>query len=131
MNIKSGEVVLDDELIGSRAHDVNQARWTQSLRNADKDIIVADCFACAHTGCMFGRRLLVVGKSDQDNVSELYKRLPVLFSQDHDVRLKMDRGFGGKNNVTTVGVLGYSVRFKNALYLPRSRHGIYYKDEEQ
>eukprot|EP00956_Cyclotella_meneghiniana_P023507 scaffold45852_cov83-Cyclotella_meneghiniana.AAC.1 len=109
MNRKSGEVVLDDELIGSRARDVNQARQTHSLRKAGKDGIVADCFACAHTGCMLGMRLRVVGESDQDNVAALCKRLPVLSSQDHDVRLKMDRGFGSKKNVTTVGALGYSM----------------------
>jgi hypothetical protein len=53
MNRKCGEVVLDDELIGSRACDVNQARQTHSLRKAGKDGVVADCFACAHTGNMF------------------------------------------------------------------------------
>jgi hypothetical protein len=50
MNRNCGEVVLDDELIGSRARDVNQARQTHSLRKAGKDGVVADCFACAHTG---------------------------------------------------------------------------------
>ena len=55
MNRKSGAVVLDDELIGSRARHVNQARQTHSLRKAGKDGIVADCFAGAHTGrCSHG-----------------------------------------------------------------------------
>jgi hypothetical protein len=58
---------------------------------------------------MLGMRLRVVGETDQNNVLELCKCLPVLSSQNHDVRLKMDRGFGGKKNVTTVGVLGYSM----------------------
>ena len=49
MNRKCGEVVLDDELIGSCSRDVNQARQTHSLRKAGKDGVVADCFACAHT----------------------------------------------------------------------------------
>mgnify|MGYP006157597089 CR=1 FL=1 len=103
------EVVLEDELIGSRARDVNQARQTHSQRKAGKDGVVADCFACAHTGIMLGMRLRVIGETDQNNVLELCKRLPVLLSQNHDVRLKMDHGFGGKKNVTTVGVLGYSM----------------------
>ena len=58
---------------------------------------------------MLGMRLRVIGKSDQNNVLELCKNLPVLSSQNHDVRLKMGCGFGGKKNVTTVGVLGYSM----------------------
>ena len=76
MNRKCGEVVLDDELIGSRARGVNQARQTHSLRKAGKDGVVADCFACAHTGIMLGMRLPVVGESDQNIILELCKRLP-------------------------------------------------------
>jgi hypothetical protein len=96
MNRNCGEVVLDDELIGSCACDVNQARHTHSLRKAGKDGVVADCFACAHTGIMFGMRLRVLGKSDQNNVLELCKCPPILSSQNHNVGLKIDRGFGGK-----------------------------------
>eukprot|EP00956_Cyclotella_meneghiniana_P028945 scaffold68869_cov96-Cyclotella_meneghiniana.AAC.1 len=109
MNKKCGEIVLDDELIGSRAEDVNDARQSHSLRKAGKDGITADCFACAHTGCLLGMRLRAVGETDQDNVLQLCNRLPVLRSQDHDIRLKKDRGYGGKKMLTTVGILGYSM----------------------
>ena len=76
MKRKCGEVVLNDELIGSRARNINQARQTHSLRKAGKDGVVADFFACAHTGIMLRMRLRVVGESDQNNVLELCKRLP-------------------------------------------------------
>ncbi len=42
MNRKCGDIDLDNELIGSHADDVNQARQTHNLRKAGKDGIVAD-----------------------------------------------------------------------------------------
>ena len=51
-NKKSGEIVMDDWLIGSRAADIGKK--SKSERKVGRDGPVADGIACSHTGCLFG-----------------------------------------------------------------------------
>ena len=52
MNKKSGELVLGDELIGSRSSDVECN--TLSYRKAGKEGPVVDAIADSHLGCILG-----------------------------------------------------------------------------
>ena len=90
LNQKSGELVLDDELIGSRANDIEHKH--KSERKAGKDGPVADAIADAHTCCLFGMRLRVKGEAEIDNVTQLIQRLPDICAADHNVSIKFDRG---------------------------------------
>ena len=55
MNRKSGELVLDDELIGSRSSDAECKAL--SYRTSGKEGPIADSIADSHLGCRFGMRL--------------------------------------------------------------------------
>jgi hypothetical protein len=76
LNRKSGELVLDDELLGYRAKDVETK--TLSDRKAGKEGPVFDAIACLHTGMLFGTRLRVSGTSEIDNIASLLTTLPDL-----------------------------------------------------
>ena len=77
MNKKSGELVLDDELIGSRSNDVECK--TLSHRKSGKEGPVVDAIADSHVGCLLGMQLRVKGESELDNVMKLFERFPTLF----------------------------------------------------
>jgi hypothetical protein len=66
MNKKNGELVLDDELIGSRSSDVECK--TLSYRKAGKEGPVVDAIADSHLGCILGMRLRVKGETELSNV---------------------------------------------------------------
>ena len=76
MNKKSGELVLDDELIGSRSNDVECK--TLSHRKSGKEGPVVDAIADSHVGCLLGMQLRVKGESELDNVMKLFERFPTL-----------------------------------------------------
>jgi hypothetical protein len=76
MNKKSGELVLDDELIGSRSNDVECK--TLIHRKSGKEGPVVDAIADSHVGCLLGMRLRVKGESELDNVMKLFERFPTL-----------------------------------------------------
>jgi hypothetical protein len=76
MNKKSGELVLDDELIGSRSNDVECK--TLIHRKSGKEGPVVDAIADSHVGCLLGMQLRVKGESELDNVMKLFERFPTL-----------------------------------------------------
>ena len=108
LNKTSGELVLDDELIGSRAGDVESQNHSDC--KAGKDGPVADAVADSHLGINFGFRLRLSGESELDNIRQLLDRLPTLKSVDHDVEIKFDRGYGKMTLLSAVGIKGYSMR---------------------
>lgn len=69
LNKESGVLVVDDELIGSRAQDVELK--SLSYRKADKEGPVADCVADSILGIMFGSRLRIRSEPEKINVEKL------------------------------------------------------------
>eukprot|EP00956_Cyclotella_meneghiniana_P032366 scaffold88613_cov67-Cyclotella_meneghiniana.AAC.1 len=108
LNKTSGELVLDDELVGSRASDVECQN--HSDRKAGKDGPVADGIADSHLGINYGFRLRLSGESTIQNIQQLLERLPTLTSETHNVEIKFDRGYGKVTILLTVGIKGYSMR---------------------
>jgi hypothetical protein len=105
MNKKNGELVLDDELIGSRSSDVECK--TLSYRKAGKEGPVVDAIADSHLGCILGMRLRVKGETELSNVMNVINRFPTLLSSNHKVSIKFDRGYGKMKMLHTVGLKGY------------------------
>ena len=68
-NTKDGSFVVDDELVASRAGDVEPK--TVSQRKTGKEGPVADCMADSLVGTLLGVRLRVKGESQRDNMKEL------------------------------------------------------------
>ena len=89
LNKKNGLLVVDDELISSRAKDVETK--TLSDRKVGKEGTVIDCVSCSLTNILYGSRLRVKGVSQADTVYTLIGTLPSL---DMKSRLTFDRGYG-------------------------------------
>ena len=92
LNCSNGSLVIDDELISSRAKDVESK--TVSNRKAGKEGPVSDCLACSLTSVLYGMRLRVKGVTQEENVAALLSNLPHLTSSHDKVRLTFDRGYG-------------------------------------
>ena len=78
LNNKNGELVLYNELIGSRAGSIESKH--KSERKAGRDDHIADANANLHAGCLFGMHLRVSGEMEQDNELQLFERLPIVRS---------------------------------------------------
>ena len=98
LNNKNGNIVIDDELIGSRAKDVETK--SVSHRKAGKEGPTCDAIACSFTSVLFGARLRVRGERVEDNVHTLIDTLPKITSVDEKIRLTFDRGYGTMRFVT-------------------------------
>ena len=83
---KNGTIVIDDELIGCRASDVEKK--TLSKRKRGKDGPVADCVACSATGVLYGMRIRARGETEQENVDKLLDTLPTLTHAGDSVDLR-------------------------------------------
>ena len=92
LNRDNGSLVIDDELISSRAGDVEQK--TVSERKSGKEGPVSNCIACSFTSVLFGLRLRVKGESQQANVHALIDTLPSITTSEEKIRLIFDRGYG-------------------------------------
>ena len=92
LNRSNGSLVIDDELISSRAKDVESK--TVSNRKAGKEGPVSDCLACSLTSVLYGMRLCVKGVTQEENVAALLSNLPHLTSSNDKLRLTFDRGYG-------------------------------------
>ena len=90
-NTKNGTLVIDDELVASRAGDVEAKAYT--MRKAGKDGPIADAMADSMICLLLGMRLRVTGESQRDNVTELLKTAPVVTDQTHHPRFTTDRGY--------------------------------------
>ena len=111
LNRKDCNLVIDDELIGSRAKDVESK--SLSHRKAGKEGPTSDAIACSFTSVLFGVRLRVRGETLENNVHNLIDTLPKITSEDENIRLTFDRGYGTmrfiskavekKFNISTIG----------------------------
>jgi len=81
INKTNGVLVVDDELVGSRAKDVELK--SLSNRKAGKEGPVADCVSDSLTSVLLGMRLRVKGESQSDNVKQLLRTLPPLDVNDN------------------------------------------------
>ena len=92
LNQGNAHLVIDDELIGSRAKDVESKSVLN--RKAGKEGPTADCIACSFTSIMYGVRLRVRGEKMVENIHALVDTLPTITTSDANVRLSFDRGYG-------------------------------------
>ncbi|KAG7372413.1 hypothetical protein IV203_018556 [Nitzschia inconspicua] len=87
---ENGFIVLDDELIASRAADFEQK--AVSNRKRGKEGPVADCIACSMLSTCFGMRLRV--KNDSSIVDLLLDSLLIPKNTECGIELAFDRGYG-------------------------------------
>jgi hypothetical protein len=87
LNKHNGILVINDELILSRASDVEAK--TISNRKAGKEGPVADCVSCSVTNMSYGIPLRVKGERQSNNVEELMKtvRNPSKNSDVHSIEV--------------------------------------------
>jgi hypothetical protein len=104
LNKHNGVLVIDDELISSRASDVEAK--TISNRKAGKEGPVADCVSCSVTNMLYGVRLRVKGERQSDNVEELMKTLR---NPQRKQRCTFDRGYGKMDFVRLMVELGFEI----------------------
>jgi len=74
LNRQNGAIVVDDELIASRASDLECK--IVSPRKKGKEGPVTDNVACSVSSALFGMRLRKKRCSQEENVQELLNRLP-------------------------------------------------------
>ncbi|KAG7372878.1 hypothetical protein IV203_033602 [Nitzschia inconspicua] len=98
LNHGNGSIVVDDELIASRASDVEQK--VVSNRKVGKEGPVADCIACALSSVLLGMRLRV--KNDPENVEQLLHTLPLSTASGNDLEVAFDRGYGKLSSVEAI-----------------------------
>ncbi|KAG7366998.1 hypothetical protein IV203_029668 [Nitzschia inconspicua] len=98
LNHGNGSIVVDDELIASRASDVEQK--VVSNRKAGKEGPVANCIACALSSVLLGMRLRV--KNDPENVEQLLHTLPLSTASGNDLEVAFDRGYGKLSSVEAI-----------------------------
>ena len=108
-NKKNGVLTYDDEMIGSRANDVESK--SLSNRKSAKEGPVADCVSCALTSVLFGMRLRVKGETEAKNMNELLGTLPLKKenASTNNSCLTMDRGYGKIKNIAVADSFGYDV----------------------
>ena len=113
----NGVLVIDDELISSRANDVETK--TVSQRKTGKEGPVVDCVSCYFTSVLFGLRLRVKGESQEQNIEKLIETLPKLTSIHDKVTLTFDRGYGKLKFVNTNASKNFDI---NTIATVGSRH---------
>ncbi|KAG7345273.1 hypothetical protein IV203_032804 [Nitzschia inconspicua] len=89
VNHRNGCIVVDDELIASRATDVEQK--VVSNRKRGKEGPVADCVACFLTSICFGMRLR--SRSETNNVDLLLDTIPFSNCAGNELEVAFDRGY--------------------------------------
>ena len=91
LNRSKGSLVIDDELISSRAGDVEQK--TVSERKLEKEGPISDCIAWSFTSVLFGLRLRVKGESQQANVHALIATIPSIKISEKNIILTFDQEY--------------------------------------
>ena len=91
MNTKNGHTVVDDEMQGSNATDVECKAYSD--RKAGKNGPVADCLADSMICMLLGIRLRVTGEPQRDNVKELMKTVPPVTNRAQRPGFSCDRGY--------------------------------------
>ena len=74
IDTKDGYVVVDNELVPSRAGDVESK--TVSEMKTGKEGPVADCFDDSPIGILLGMRLRVTGESQGENTKKVVESVP-------------------------------------------------------
>ena len=100
-------MVVDDELISSRASDVETK--TISNRKTGKEGPVADCIACSFTSVLYGLRLRVKGETQAQNVRDLLNTVTTIKSQHENIMLTFDQGYGKLSFIDTMTQLKFNV----------------------
>ena len=121
----NAHLVIDDELIGSRAKDVKSK--TVSNRKAGKEGPVADCVACSFTSVLYGVRLRIRGEKMVDNIHSLVDTLPKITCTDENIRLTFDRGYGTLKFIEDTSAKNYKI--STIATTVGSRHPFLFKKE--
>jgi hypothetical protein len=93
-------LVVDDELISSRANDVELK--TVSSRKSGKDGPVSDCLSNSLSNVMFDMCLRTKGISQEENVDRLLDTIGASSSVTNNLTVAFDRGYGKFSRVESV-----------------------------
>ena len=128
LNRKSGSLVIDDELVASRANDVEAKMLTN--RKKGKEGSVSDCIACSLTNVFYGMRLRTKGVTQFDNVRYLLDRMGDFGGTGGSVaEVACDRGYGKMTFVEEV--CQRQLGIKTVANTVGSRHPYILNDEVQ
>ena len=83
--------MLDDDLIGSRAGDIENQSRNDRHDSRDSDGPVADTIADSHAGCSFRMLLCMKREMEIDNDFGMFNMFPNLKSILRDVRIKFNK----------------------------------------
>eukprot|EP00984_Skeletonema_dohrnii_P027846 scaffold17539_cov76-Skeletonema_dohrnii-CCMP3373.AAC.1 len=106
-NKKDGRIVVDDELVSSRAKDVETK--TISDKKAGNEGTIADQVSDSNVGFLLGSRLRVSGEPQKDNVSKLMKTLPIITQRSDCPGIGFDRGYTKEVEVVRPPIDQYEV----------------------
>ena len=106
-NTKSGTLIIDDELVDSRASDLKAKAHT--LRKAGKDGPISDAMADSVICLLLGMRLRVTGELQKDNVIELLKTARTVTDRSHHPSFSTDRGYTNKEMIADNSLKKYDV----------------------
>jgi hypothetical protein len=100
LNKRNGSIVIDDELISSKATDVESK--IVSARKTGKEGPVTDNIACSLSSVMIAMKLRTKGTSQEKNVEHLLNKLPVLTATGDTIEVAFDRGYGKFSSVSEI-----------------------------
>jgi len=103
------KLVLDDELIGSRAGDVENQSRNDRKAGGDGDGPVADTIADSNSRRLFRMRLCMKGETEMESILGLFERFPNLKSILPDVRIKFNKWHSKMKVQVAIGSKGYSM----------------------
>ena len=89
--MKSGRLVVDNELIASKSDDVELK--IVSERKQVKEGPVSYCIACSLTSIQLGMRLRLKGDTQEKNVIKMMVNLPPIVKPSHSITVSFDRGY--------------------------------------
>ena len=107
LNMKNGSVTVDDELISSRASDVETKTLSNHRTGGEGPVV--DAISCAQSSVMYGMRLRVKGESQEANVSSLLEGIPRITTPEKHLQVSFDCGYGKMSFVDQVTRRGYSI----------------------
>ena len=126
LNLKGGNVVLDDELYASKSRSDVEMK-TISDRKTGGEGPVGNMVADSSDSKVYAVRLRMKGETEVDNVEKTIDQLPDLISNTHSIDSHIDRGYGKKKMIEILAKKGFNVLTMAAA--AGSRHAWLTKDE--
>ena len=100
----SGEILLDDGPIGSRASDIEGENHSDRKAGNNGPCVVA--VTCSHAGFLHSFHLHLSAESGLENITKIFDKFPWIYLLWHDVSIKNDCGDCKENMLGTVDDMG-------------------------